>query len=187
VRRRTLVILSVAGLVCAITESVVFAVTYIGMIYSLEQLLGEASGGLAAGVLAGILVTSYGPTRARFATTVSVLSGLAGLGLMFAIDSPLDQAYGPHPDALVTNGPQFDWTTFIAVISATTLVLAATLSYRASNPARDSAVRTPFGFVLVLLCGIIPVLNVLGFAGLTIYALVRRPPTPTPARPAASA
>jgi hypothetical protein len=189
VNRRGLVILSTVGLLCAVVESVIFSLTLDGIFPSVWTPLAEIAGGLASGVLAGIVLTAYASTRRVFAVLVPLLSGLASCGALVAIGTAFFSRLGPVPLVIypLNYRAPFDWTEFVASMSAVLLYLATALLYRYAGSRDDAVFRTRAGLLVLLLFAIIPVLNALGFVGLVIFALrFRHPERPTriEARPA---
>jgi hypothetical protein len=174
--KRGLIVASVIGLAAAVASTLLLKQA---VDFQTINLLDLVLNILAAGI-AGRVVLGRARVHRYFALGVVVLSAIAAAFLTSATTNYfIGQAVSFGPANHAPTGTVI--TT--AVIGFVVYLLAATV-YGFAGARQGVAVGSRVGLLLLLLLCVVPALNVLGLIGVTITALVRRPPTP--ALPAAS-
>jgi hypothetical protein len=171
--KRFLVILTVVGLLFAISSTMLFPSSLSLQQINLVNTLAMLVFGMIAAAIAGRALLGRSLTTRVARLAVPLLAAIA-----FALFSSAESSLllSSHLlDTLGSGGEQVSGSFLVAVVIGAVAYLAAATLYGFAGSAQGVPVWSRVGLLLVLLLAVIPVLNVLGLIGFVVSALVRKP------------
>jgi len=175
-RRSTLVILSVIGLVATLVQLVAYFQTVPWFAPDVPWIRVESPVGALAALLAAVALFGPRPTRWFWVVPVAILPFLAAafFNLAFADWNILHPFPLPYvPDTSFPLPPTGEIT--VSLIGGFVLYLIAATLYGFAGQAQGVKVGARTGLLVLLLLAVIPIVNILGLIGFLVTSITRKP------------
>ena len=176
-RRSTLIVWSVIGLLAALAAAGNLASSTIGSPLTSWDAT-QSLYGAVAGTLAAVVLFGRRPTRWFWFLPVVVLSGVTALLTDAVLNAWLfvhQASFNTEGELVaVTGGPSATDILVLCIVAAVLYLVAATL-YGFAGQAQGVKVGARTGLLVLLLLSVVPLANIVGVIGFLVTAIRRRP------------